>query len=68
MIADHLKPEKLITTKRNLEYFSILHDHQLWHEVISLKVPERATIYGIYPTLRQAKSIDSEAIEKGDFS
>jgi len=36
--------------------------------VISLKVPERATIYGIYPTLRQAKSIDSEAIGKGDFS
>jgi len=36
MIGENLEPEKLITTKRNLENFSILNHHQLWHVVETL--------------------------------
>jgi len=35
MIVDNSKAEKLLFTKRNLENFLILHDHQLWREVIT---------------------------------
>jgi len=44
MIANFTKPEKLITTKRNLENFLILHDHQLWHKNYSFGMRKSITV------------------------